>query len=56
MAIEAEVSGIKRRMLAGQDEQRRDSALGERICDRCKLDRLGTGADDDDNGTGQPSP
>ena len=54
--VEAEADGIKRRVLAGEDKQRRDSALGERICNWCELDRLGTRADDDDNGTGQPSP
>ena len=54
--VEAEAGGIERRVLAGEDEQRRDSALGERICDWCELDRLGTRADDDNDGTGQPSP
>jgi hypothetical protein len=56
MAVEAEVHSIESRMLAGEDDQRRDSAPGKRVSNWCKLDRLGTRADDDDNGTGQPSP
>lgn len=50
------IGRIELRMLAGEDEDRRQSAAAERLGDRLELDRLGTRADDQNDATGQPSP
>ncbi|CAN5203076.1 hypothetical protein BH24PSE1_BH24PSE1_07700 [soil metagenome] len=47
---------VERRMLAREDECRRDAAGGQRMDDGCKLDRFGASADDDSDVLGQPSP
>ena len=45
------------RMLAGQNQARRQGASAKRCGDRCKLDCFWTGSDNDvDTRTGQPSP
>jgi len=54
---EAEMLRIKSGVLAGKDERRRKPARGERVSNRCKLDCLGPGADDQpDIREIQPSP
>jgi hypothetical protein len=45
MGAEAEVVRVKRRMLAGEDERRRQSALHEGRGHWCKLDCFRTCAD-----------
>jgi len=46
IAIEPVLGGIKRRMLAGENQARLLPARGERVRDWGKLDRFGAGADD----------
>jgi hypothetical protein len=51
-----EIRGIKL-VLPGQDERRSHASRRQRPGDRCKLDRFGSGADDQPNVRGmQPSP
>jgi hypothetical protein len=48
---------IERRMLAGEDQARLEATHSQGVSDRCKLDRFGSGADDEPNVCGmQPSP
>ena len=57
ISAKAEVVQFKRRMLARKHERRRKPALGERVRDRCHLDRFRPGADDQpDVGRTQYSP
>jgi hypothetical protein len=44
------------RMLPGEYQQRRKAAASESQCYRLELDRFGTGSDNQNNATGQPSP
>lgn len=55
-AAKAVIGDIEAGMLAGYDQQRIDSVSGERAANGGELDRFGTGADDDSDATGQPSP
>lgn len=56
IAAEPVIGRIEQRVLAGKDQQRRNTAGIERADDRGELDCFGTGADDDNDRTGQPSP
>ena len=51
---EPEISRVERRMLAGQDDSRRQAAGGEGMGDGGKLDGFGPGPDDQNNGTQSP--
>jgi hypothetical protein len=53
---ESEILGIESRMLAGQDQRRRQSPRGKRVGDRCQFDRFGPGADHQPYVGIQPSP
>lgn len=56
IAAEPVISRVEQRVLAGKDQQRRNTAGIERSDDRGELDGFGTRADDDNDRTGQPSP
>jgi len=56
MAAQPGVGRVEPRVLARKDQQRRDPPVIERANDGGELDRFGTGADDDNDRTGQPSP
>jgi hypothetical protein len=46
ISVQPMFRGIKRRMLAGEDQARLKTARPERVGDGGKLDRFGPGADD----------
>lgn len=49
IAFQTVISGIELRVLAGEDQRRRDPALGERLCNGGKLYGFGAGADDEND-------
>jgi hypothetical protein len=49
MVIQSVVSGIELRVLAGEDQRRREPAPGERIGNGGELYRFGAGANDEND-------
>jgi hypothetical protein len=56
IGFEAIVGGVELRMLAGEDDVRRQAACGERCGDRRQLDCFRTCSDDQTYTSGQLSP
>jgi hypothetical protein len=56
ISTEAIVGRFELRMLPGEDDRRPQPARGKGRSDGCKLDRLGTSADDQTYATRQRSP
>jgi len=56
IAAEPVIGWVEQRVLAGKDQQRRQSTGIERADDGGELDRFGTRADNDNDRIGQPSP
>jgi hypothetical protein len=54
--IEPVIGRAQLPMLPGEYQQRRKAAASESQCYRLELDRFGTGSDNQNNATGQPSP
>ena len=55
-AAKAVIRRLELRVLAREDQRRRDAEPPKRLHDGSELDGFGAGADDDSNATGQPSP
>ena len=53
---ESMIGAIQRRMLAGEDDRRKNPPALERFGDGLELDGFGTRTDDQNDATGQPSP
>jgi hypothetical protein len=56
VSVETEVCGLERRMLAREDDHRRDAAAAERLGDGGELDGFGACPDYQNYASRQPSP